>query len=90
MAGRPYQSRINRIYIKEDLIPFTWNWNIVRTGINTNHLLVATTILNLWQPQMGTRRYVMPINLLKEQEFLARIKHLGMKLESDLNSISDN
>lgn len=29
MTNRPIQSRIDRIYVNKDLIPYSWDWQIV-------------------------------------------------------------
>ncbi|KAG6824845.1 hypothetical protein H0H92_005639 [Tricholoma furcatifolium] len=44
--GRLIHSRIDRIYVREELIPYTHGWNIRRSAVKTDHLLVSMRILN--------------------------------------------
>lgn len=75
---RLYQSRIDRIYIKENLLPFSWNWGIKRTGLNTDHL-----ILNPKLPHLGDGRYVVPISLINDMELMEILEKVGMKYKLD-------
>lgn len=90
MANRPIQSRIDRIYIKQNLAQYSWNWNIERTGLNTDHRLVSANIINPRQPMMGEGRYAMPLSLIQEPSLMNKLRDLGSEYEKELNQVINN
>lgn len=87
MIGRHLQSRIDRIYIKDSLEKYTWNWSIDRIGINTDHLMVAMTILNPKLPYIGNGRYAMLIHLTSDETLLDTLEKMGLVFQKRLESI---
>ncbi|KNZ72546.1 hypothetical protein J132_02703 [Termitomyces sp. J132] len=79
MAGQSIQSQIDQIYIKESSLPYSWDWAIEQTGINTDHLMVTATILKPWQLYMGSGRYAMPAYLAKDPDLLQTLERMGMQ-----------
>lgn len=71
------QSRIDRIYIREELIKYTHKWEIKRTGLNTDHLLVQMSITNPWLPHRGAGRYAMPTFLLRNEPLIRELNKIG-------------
>lgn len=90
MTNRPIQSRIDRIYLKKELIQYSWEWKIKCTGINTDHLMVSAKILSPRQPPIEEGRYAMPICILKDEELIARIIKIGKGYEETLAMVKTN
>lgn len=84
MQNRPIQSRIDRIYVKEDLIPFSWNWKIKRTAVNTDHAMTQMTLIHPRLPHIGKGRYAMPALLTKDAKQMKVITELGRKHQANL------
>ena len=84
MQNRPIQSRIDRIYIAENLIPFSWNWKIIRTAMSTDHTLVQATIIHPKQPHVGKGRYTMPILLLRDPKLIKTLVDIGKRHLTEL------
>lgn len=76
------KSRIDCIYIQEDLHNYTNNWRIERTGIHTDHLLTYMNIINPWLPHQGSGRYAMPAFLLKHEPLKIKIREIARKYHS--------
>ncbi|KAJ8580603.1 DNase I-like protein, partial [Rhizopogon salebrosus TDB-379] len=47
------QSRIDRIYVSEDILPFSKEWNIGPPGMTTDHQLISARISNKRMPYVG-------------------------------------
>lgn len=73
------QSRIDRIYIQEEIVKYTHGWAIERTGLNMDHLLVHMSITNPWLPHQGPGRYAMLAFLLRHEPLMKELNELGKK-----------
>jgi exonuclease III len=78
------QSRIDRIYVSENIINSACDWNIERTGLPTDHKMVSTCITDLKSPYIGKGRWTMPHFLLKDNKLIQEIQLLGRGMESCL------
>lgn len=90
MINRPIQSRIDRIYLEESLLAYSWDWKIDHSGINTDHAMISMTLLNPWQPYIGKGRYAMPVHLLKDDELIDRIEKLGIEHQKRLDMCKES
>lgn len=78
MQGRPFQSRLDRIYIAEYLLNFANNWKIEYTAVNTDYLLVSTNIVHPRQPWIGKGRYAILISLLDDKNLIDKLEEIEM------------
>ncbi|KAG1755319.1 Endonuclease/exonuclease/phosphatase, partial [Suillus occidentalis] len=83
------QSRIDRIYIKDDLLPFSREWNIIPPGIHTDHQLVTARISSKKMPFVGSGRWSLPLFILKNKKLREEIIELGKTLQSEIKSSSE-
>lgn len=78
------QSRIDRIYIQEDLIKYSHNWRIEETEIQTDHRLISVNLVNPWVPHQGPGRYAMPLFLLENKTLERELYKLGKKYYNEI------
>ncbi|KAG1764439.1 Endonuclease/exonuclease/phosphatase [Suillus occidentalis] len=78
------QSRIDRIYIKEDLLPFSREWDISPPGLHTDHQMASVRISSKTMPFVGTGRWSMPLYVLKDKKLSDEIIELGKTLHKQI------
>ncbi|KAF5375513.1 hypothetical protein D9615_009166 [Tricholomella constricta] len=83
------QSRLDRIYIKEDLMRYTHQWEIARTGLSTDHKLVSVRLLNPTAPYLGKGRYSISNALLQHKKLFNQILELGEKFQSRMTELQN-
>jgi exonuclease III len=71
------QSRIDRIYIKDELLPFSREWDISPPGIHTDHQLVSARISSKKMPFVGTGRWSLPLFILNNKKLREEMIELG-------------
>lgn len=79
-------SRIDRIYIADNLLANTSNWRLDCPPITTDHYMVSMQLANLHAPYVGHGRWTIPLFLLQDAEFLHRIKTLGDELMTSIHN----
>ena len=62
------QSRLDRIYVKENTYPWCMDWTIEHPGFKTDHNLVSVLITSENMPFIGKGRWATPVGLLKNQK----------------------
>lgn len=80
------QSRIDRIYISEDFLPFSKEWNIEASGIATDHQLVLARISDIRQPFVGRGRWTLPLFILKDKKIKDEIIEMSRTMQKDITS----
>src|SRR5271156_502072 len=80
------QSRIDRIYVTENIMKNSFEWNIETSGILTDHKMVSTKITSPKTPYIGKGRWTMPLTLLKNKHMMNKIQEKTLELEAELNS----
>ncbi|KAG1760575.1 Endonuclease/exonuclease/phosphatase [Suillus occidentalis] len=80
------QSRIDRIYVKDDLLPFSREWEISPSGLHTDHQMVSARISSKTMPYVGTGRWSMPLYVLKDKQLGDEIMKLGEDLQKQISS----
>ncbi|KAG1772989.1 hypothetical protein EV702DRAFT_1201280 [Suillus placidus] len=75
------QSRIDRIYIKDELLPFSREWTISAPGIHTDHQLISARILSKKMPFVGMGRWSLPLFILKNKKLREDVIELGKILQ---------
>ncbi|EPS94644.1 hypothetical protein FOMPIDRAFT_12395, partial [Fomitopsis schrenkii] len=77
--GGQHRSRIDRIYVSEDLLQRSMRWDIEVTGVPTDHSMVTAQLTAAKSPYIGRGRWAMPIHLLLDQNFRKQVSTLGEK-----------
>ncbi|KAI0670960.1 Endonuclease/exonuclease/phosphatase [Trametes maxima] len=80
------QSRLDRIYLKNGLLPKAADWQVTGPGLHSDHQLVTISIANYHAPDLGKGRWAAPLSLLEDAKFLGTMRELAMKLQEDLNN----
>ncbi|KAF5371153.1 hypothetical protein D9758_004251 [Tetrapyrgos nigripes] len=82
------QSRIDRIYVTDDLLQSAREWTMTPSGIpQTDHLMISVQISTENAPFVGKGRWKIPDHILKDKIFLEYIQTRGKAAEAELNSI---
>ncbi|KAG1800545.1 hypothetical protein EV424DRAFT_1298107, partial [Suillus variegatus] len=84
------QSRIDRIYISEDFMPFSKEWQIEPSGIATDHQLISARISDVHMPFVGKGRWTLPLFILKDKRVRDKIIKMGRALQKDIMSSQSN
>jgi exonuclease III len=77
------QSRIDRIYVTEQIFKYSYEWSIQTTGISTDHKLVSVLVANPTLPYIGNR-WMIPVNLLKNKTLLEEIQQLVCEAQTKI------
>ncbi|EPS97590.1 hypothetical protein FOMPIDRAFT_1031963 [Fomitopsis schrenkii] len=85
--GSEVRSRIDRIYVSDDLLSRSIVWKIQATGVPTDHNLVTTQLTAAHSPYIGKGRWTMPLHLLEDQTFMDQVASIGEKM---LDEASDH
>ena len=78
------QSRIDRIYVREEFLADCKDWEITQPPIPTDHEIVSAKITTPTTPEIGRGRWAIPPRLLKNKYIKGEIQKLGMKLEDKI------
>ncbi|KAG1745583.1 Endonuclease/exonuclease/phosphatase [Suillus occidentalis] len=76
------QSRIDRIYISTELLPYSKEWDIAPPGIHTDHQLVSARI-----SRKG--RWSLPLFVLKDKDLSEQIITMGKSLQTEIEKCSN-
>ena len=83
------QSRIDRIYIREEFFGECKEWSINPPPIiPTDHDLITARISTPSTPVIGRGRWAIPTRIFKNKLVKTEIQALGNKLENDLRSLN--
>lgn len=83
------QSRIDRIYINDELLPFSKDWDISPPGIHTDHQLISARISSKNMPYVGKGRWSLPLHVLKDENLAESILNLGKTLQNKIDECED-
>ena len=78
------RSRLDRIYIKEELYPWCTDWAIEHPAVRTDHHLVSVRITSEDMPYIGKGRWAIPIGLLRNKQLKRRTQQLAQELRDDI------
>ena len=73
------QGCIDRIYITNELLPPSKEWNITPTNIETDHWMVSAKITTTNAPLIGKGRWQIPTYLFDNKDILKNINEYGKK-----------
>ena len=82
------QSRIDRIYVDEELFDNCGEWKIEPAPIPTDHDLISARISTPTSPEIGRGRWAIPTRLIKNKIIKAEIQKLGTDLERRMRNLS--
>ena len=78
------QSRLDRIYTREDIYPWCTDWKIEHPGFRTDHSLVSVQLSSEDMPFIGRGRWAIPVNLLKNKWLKNETQKLARKLQHEV------
>jgi hypothetical protein len=78
------QSRLDRIYVKEDLYPWCTEWRIEHPGLQTDHSLVGVQLTSENMPFIGRGRWAIPVGLLRNRQLKKGVQELARKLQREV------
>ena len=83
------RSRLDRIYVSEEVLACSREWLIKKAAFTTDHSLVSVNFSNPGAPYIGRGRWAMPLFLLKDHKVMTRIKELGLELMGNIEQYKD-
>ena len=78
------QSRLDRIYTREDIYPWCTDWKIEHPSFETDHSLVSVQMTSENMPFIGRGRWAIPVNLLRNRQMKKGTQELARKLQADV------
>ncbi|KAI9059930.1 DNase I-like protein, partial [Trametes sanguinea] len=82
-------SRLDRIYVKQSMMAWTREWDIVPVGTKTDHSLVSVLITTPQTPETGKGRPVFPMHLLSDKRLKGEMKARGLKAVEELRVLAE-
>ncbi|PPR07908.1 hypothetical protein CVT24_000592 [Panaeolus cyanescens] len=73
----PSQSRLDRIYLQNNLAETSFEWKMEHSGIDSDHKMVSVKIEILNAPYIGKGRWALPTFILKDKDTMNKVKELG-------------
>lgn len=83
------QSRIDRIYVPDELMQRAEDWEMTGPGFPTDHRIVSVSLANYKAPRTGKGRWAFPQVLLTDGDFARSMRKMGMELQADLESLGE-
>jgi exonuclease III len=80
------QSRIDRIYVREEFFPDCKGWDINTPPIPTDHDLISARISTPSTPIIGRGRWAIPTRIFKHKATKDELQKLGLELERKLST----
>ncbi|CDO76176.1 hypothetical protein BN946_scf185034.g9 [Trametes cinnabarina] len=80
-------SRLDRIYVNDDIFQFARQWDIKQPSIKTDHLLAMVQLSTPNDPEVGPGRTVFPLHLLTNKDLTKRMKSRGLKAWDELQDL---
>ena len=81
------KSRLDRIYIANQLTLFVHNWEMGTAPVPTDHMLVAVKDALADAPEIGSGRWTLLVHMTNNEEFIKAICARSMKLQSDQSGL---
>ena len=78
------QSRLDRIYTREDIYPWCTDWKIEHPSFETDHSLVSVQVTSENMPFIGRGRWAIPVNLLRNKQMKKETQELARRLQADV------
>ncbi|KAK0484273.1 Endonuclease/exonuclease/phosphatase, partial [Armillaria luteobubalina] len=78
------QSRIDRIYVKNNIYKHCYEWGIEKAGVPTDHDMVTVRFSTATAPKIGHGRWVMPLHVVKDSHVKGFILRAGHELQESI------
>ncbi|PBK94268.1 hypothetical protein ARMGADRAFT_1045735 [Armillaria gallica] len=66
------QSHLDRIYVKNSINEYCYEWAIEKSGVPTDHDMVSVRFSTATAPNVGHGRWVMPLHIVKDRRALQK------------------
>ncbi|KAL7280190.1 hypothetical protein ACG7TL_006609 [Trametes sanguinea] len=83
-------ARLDRIYIRPEMVPWMRDWRITPAGVKTDHNLVSAVMTTPTAPAVGKGRPVFPLHLLGNGRLAADMKTRGMQAMAEILDLRAN
>ncbi|KAH6902971.1 hypothetical protein BKA70DRAFT_1228135 [Coprinopsis sp. MPI-PUGE-AT-0042] len=80
------RSRLDRIYMRSDLLKLTREWQIETTAIKTDHRMASAQLTPPLEPYVGPGRSSIPLFIIEDENLAKKINELGKSLEKDMRA----
>ncbi len=77
-------SRLDRIYVTQEVFRYAREWDICKAEVKTDHSLVSVQLTTAHAPMIGAGRPVFPLTLLKDKKLTKSIKLRGIEAVNQL------
>ncbi len=81
-------SRLDRIYVSQEIFECAREWLIREAGVKTDHCLVSVQLTAENAPDMGTGRPIFPLSLLRDKSLAKKIKARGLEAIRELDDLT--
>ena len=81
------QSRIDRIYVAEEMLHECTEWKIETTSILTDHQMISARISTATTPLIGRGRWAIPLYVLEDEQTWKEICKLAKRTEDEIEAI---
>ena len=79
------KSRLDRIYVKKQIAPLTYDWKIKPSSVPTDHWMVTVKYAPKDATNIGKGRWTWPLYSLKDERLIKLIINRGIELQRDLD-----
>ncbi|RPD55590.1 DNase I-like protein, partial [Lentinus tigrinus ALCF2SS1-7] len=80
-------SRLDRIYVTENLFRTARGWRIIEPDFRSDHSMVQVDLTCVHSPEMGRGRPVFPTHLLKDKKLAKQLKERGIRAETEIQQL---
>jgi len=84
------RSRIDQIYIKENILNHSLDWHIEDPDVQTDHKLISCKIYNYNAPSIGKGRWAIPKYILDDINTIKKIEKIGMNITENAQDPQSN
>ena len=82
------QSRLDRIYAKEDIYQWCTEWKIEHPSFKTDHNLVSVMVTSENMPFIAKGRWAIPVGLMKNKWLKKETQRLARQLQTEVNQVT--
>ena len=89
-ANGQIKSRLDRIYIARHISAMIYEWVQTPSPVPTDHWLVMIKYAPKEAPQIGKGRWTLPLDLLKDKDFVNQVISKGIHLQQEIDNLPHN
>jgi hypothetical protein len=83
------KSRLDRIYIAQQTLDLTYDWEITPSAVPTDHWMAIIKFAPKSAPHIGRGRWSLPLSILNNKTFIKEIINRGMDLQNRLEYLKN-